>query len=142
MSSDFTPWSGLAGGALIGVATALLLIVNGRTAGVSGILAGVIQPVRGDALWRALFLLGLVAAGLLALALRPGSIEASPRSLGVLAIGGFLVGVGTRWSRGCTSGHGVCGLARGSFRSLAATCVFVLSGMLTVALCRALGGAS
>ncbi|HEY3494236.1 MAG TPA: YeeE/YedE thiosulfate transporter family protein [Polyangiaceae bacterium] len=140
MSSDFTPWSSLAGGVLIGLATAVLLLVNGRTAGVSGMLSGVIQPVVGDVAWRVLFLVGLVAAGVFALLLQPGSIEPAPRSLAVLAVAGFLVGVGTRWSRGCTSGHGVCGLARGSARSLAATCVFVGTGMLTAGIFRLLGG--
>jgi uncharacterized membrane protein YedE/YeeE len=127
---------------LIGVATALLLIVNGRAAGVSGVLAGVVTPVRGDVLWRALFLLGLMLAGALALLVDPERIEPSPRSLGVLSLAGLLVGAGTRLSRGCTSGHGVCGIARGSLRSLVATVVFLLLGVLTAVVVRWSGGLS
>jgi uncharacterized membrane protein YedE/YeeE len=139
VTADFTPLSALAGGILIGLGTALLLVVNGRTAGVSGMLAGIAGPVRGDVLWRALFLFGLLAAGVLASAFEPSLLAPSPRSTGVLALGGLLVGFGTRLSRGCTSGHGVCGLARGSFRSLAATATFMLAAIATVALLRLTG---
>jgi uncharacterized protein len=141
MSADFTPWGALAGGVLIGLGVALLWVVNGRTAGVSGMLSGIASPVRGDVLWRALFLLGLLAAGSLATLVEPTLLAPSPRSVGVLALAGLLVGFGTRLSRGCTSGHGVCGVARGSFRSLVATGTFMLTGFVTVALIRAAGGA-
>jgi uncharacterized protein len=139
MSADFTPWAALAGGVLIGLGVALLWVVNGRTAGVSGMLSGIASPVRGDVSWRALFLLGLLAAGALATLVEPALLAPSPRSVGVLALAGLLVGFGTRLSRGCTSGHGVCGLARGSFRSLVATGTFMLTAFVTVALLRAAG---
>ena len=141
VSADFTPLSALAGGTLIGLATALLLVVNGRTAGVSGMLAGVLTPLRGDTAWRWFFLAGLLLAGLAAVRVEPALVGASPRSLGVLALAGLLVGSGTRLSRGCTSGHGVCGLARGSLRSLVATCTFLAAGVVTVALLHFAGGA-
>jgi uncharacterized protein len=141
VSAEFSPLPALAGGVLIGVATALLLLVNGRTAGVSGMLAGLVSPVRGDTLWRALFLGGLLLAGAVAVLVAPESIAPSSRGLGALALAGLLVGAGTRLAKGCTSGHGICGVARGSVRSIAATCTFVLTGMITVAVLRAWGGA-
>jgi uncharacterized membrane protein YedE/YeeE len=141
VSADFSPLPALAGGVLIGIATALLLLVNGRTAGVSGMLAGLVSPIRGDTLWRALFLGGLLLAGALGVLVAPESIAPSSRGLGALALAGLLVGAGTRLSNGCTSGHGICGVARGSLRSIAATCTFVLTGMITVGVLRAWGGA-
>lgn len=129
---DFTPVSALAGGVLIGLAASLLLIANGRVAGISGILEGLLVPVRGDGPWRALFVAGLLLAGLGAVLLAPERIGASPRSPMTLVAAGLLVGVGTHLARGCTSGHGVCGVSRLSPRSLLATAVFIASGMLVV----------
>ena len=135
----FTPWTALAGGALIGLAAAWLLLVDGRILGVSGIVFGVISPKPVDWLWRLLFIGGLIAAPIVALALgaSPPRIDASPT---MLVIGGLLVGFGTRLSRGCTSGHGVCGLARFSPRSLAATTSFMGAGFFTVYVVRHLLG--
>jgi uncharacterized protein len=139
---DFTPIPALAGGALIGLAASLLLVAAGRIAGISGITGGLLFPARGDVRWRTLFLLGLVAAGIFAVLLAPGSIGTSPRSLPVLAVAGLLVGIGTRLGNGCTSGHGVCGISRLAPRSISATVVFMAAGMLSVLLTRWLGGAS
>ena len=129
---DFTPWSALAGGCLIGLSAALLWLLNGRLAGISGILDGVRSPEREERTWRALFLLGLVATGLVASLFLPGSIGAAPRPPLLLAAAGLLVGVGTKLANGCTSGHGVCGISRLSPRSLVATAVFVAVAMLVV----------
>jgi uncharacterized membrane protein YedE/YeeE len=139
---NFTPWSALAGGALIGLAASVLLIANGRVAGISGILGGVLAPVRGEVRWRVLFLVGLVASGLALALLMPGAIGASPRALPLVALAGLLVGVGTRLGNGCTSGHGVCGLSRLSPRSLAATLTFMTTGALAAYAVRVLGGGS
>jgi uncharacterized membrane protein YedE/YeeE len=128
---DFTPWSGLAGGALIGLAASLLLLGSGRVAGVSGMVSGVLLGPREERGWRAWFLGGLGLGGLVLGVLLPGSIGASPQPLGLLALAGALVGFGTRMGGGCTSGHGVCGISRLSARSMIATAVFVGFGMLT-----------
>ena len=136
MQSAFTP---LVGGVMIGLAALCLWFGNGRTAGVSGIVGGIVRPQRGDVAWRFAFVAGLVLAGIGGYALRAGSITPSPRPLGVLALAGLCVGAGTRIGSGCTSGHGVCGIARGSRRSLVATCAFVATGMLTVTLLRLWG---
>ena len=136
---DFTPWPALAGGALIGLAASLLLLAAGRIAGISGITGGVLFPVRGDVRWRALFLIGLLSAGLAAALFAPESIGSSPRSFATLAVAGLLVGVGTRLGNGCTSGHGVCGISRLAPRSIAATVVFMFTGMLAVIVSRSLG---
>jgi hypothetical protein len=128
----FTPWDALAGGILIGMATALLLIANGRVAGISGILGGLLRPARGDIAWRLCFVLGLFLAPIVWLTMRampPAQIDHSPA---MLAIGGLLVGIGTRFGSGCTSGHGVCGIARLSPRSLLATASFMVAGFITV----------
>lgn len=129
---NFTPWTALAGGLLIGLAAAAFVLLNGRIAGISGILGGLLRPVRGDLAWRGAFLGGLVAApvlyGLFA-ALPEVTVDAST---GTLIAAGLLVGVGTRYGSGCTSGHGVCGISRRSPRSLAATAAFMLAGFVTV----------
>ena len=128
----FTPWASLAGGILIGLATALLLLANGRVAGISGILGGLLRPSRGDIAWRVTFILGLFVAPLVWLtmgAMPPAQIDHSPA---LLAVGGLLVGIGTRFGNGCTSGHGVCGIARLSPRSLLATACFLAAGFVTV----------
>jgi uncharacterized protein len=138
--AHFTPLSALGGGILIGLGAALLLIVNGRIAGISGILSSFRLPERGEVSWRGLFLLGLLVAGATAALFVPASLGTSPRSLSVLAAAGLLVGAGTRMGNGCTSGHGVCGISRGSLRSVVATCTFVITGVITVTLVRVLGG--
>ncbi|MCU6435677.1 YeeE/YedE family protein [Undibacterium sp. Jales W-56] len=132
----FTPWTALAGGALIGLAAALLMSFNGRIAGISGILAGLLQPVRRDWQWRAAFVAGLLLAPLLLrwFARLPAvTVDADWLTL---VVAGLLVGVGTRYGSGCTSGHGVCGLSRFSVRSLVATATFMGSGFLVVYLVR------
>ena len=132
----FTPWASLAGGILIGLATALLLLANGRVAGISGIFGGLLRPTRGDIAWRVTFILGLFVAPLVWLSMRampPAQIDHSPA---LLAVGGLLVGIGTRFGNGCTSGHGVCGIARLSPRSLLATACFLAAGFVTVFIVR------
>lgn len=140
MSTEFTPIAALAGGVLIGLAASLLWLGNGRTAGVSGIVGGLMRPVRGDVAWRVAFVGGLALAGALALFLRRELVAPSPRPVVVLALAGLLVGAGTRLGGGCTSGHGVCGIGRGSRRSVVATFTFVVTGMLTVTAVRLWGG--
>ena len=128
----FTPWPALAGGALIGLAAAIFVLLNGRVAGISGILGGLLQTRRGDVGWRVGFLTGLFGAPLLYslfAALPPLRIDAG---MATLVVAGLLVGVGTRYGGGCTSGHSVCGLSRLSPRSLAATLVFMAAGFGTV----------
>ena len=136
----FTPGSALAGGVLIGIAAAMFLLLNGRVAGISGILGGLRRPAPGDVAWRAAFVLGLVGAPLvygLFAALPVLRIDAQ---FGALVVAGLLVGVGTRYGSGCTSGHGVCGLSRLSPRSLVATAAFMGAGFLTVFITRHLLG--
>jgi uncharacterized protein len=128
----FTPWSALAGGVLMGVAVVLLLLAEGRILGVSGIFGGLLPPRRGDTLWRLLLLAGLIASPWLAGPLFGAAAPSIETSAPSLIIGGLLVGFGTRLSNGCTSGHGVCGLARLSPRSLVATLCFMGAGALTV----------
>lgn len=139
----FTPLSGLAGGVLIGAAASLLLLATGRIAGISGILGSALRPQCPDRAWRVLFLAGLPLGALVAAALG-GSFSppemAAPAP--VLALAGLLVGFGTQLGSGCTSGHGVCGLARRSKRSLVATLTFMFTGAVTVFVVRhLLGGA-
>jgi uncharacterized membrane protein YedE/YeeE len=123
----------LVGGALIGGAASGLLLFNGRIAGISGIFGGLLVPEREETAWRVAFVLGLLAGGGVLLVADPAAFPAhQPRALAVLAAGGLLVGVGTKISNGCTSGHGVCGLSRRSPRSLAATLTFMTTGALTV----------
>ena len=132
----FTPWAALAGGLLIGLAAAMLILLNGRIAGISGILGGLLRPRGGDTGWRLAFLAGLLGTPVLVRlfhALPEVQIEAG---MPALIVAGLLVGVGVRYGAGCTSGHGVCGLSRRSPRSLAATIVFMAAGFLTVYLLR------
>ena len=132
--SHFTPWMSLAGGLLLGLASALFILLNGRVLGISGILGGLLSPRRGDAAWRVFFLLGLAAAPVTLGWLAPGLIAAPRIDAGTAAIvaAGLLVGWGTRYGSGCTSGHGVCGLSRLSPRSLVATLSFMAAGFATV----------
>lgn len=132
--ANFTPWSGLAGGLLVGLATLVLLAGLGRIAGISGIFGGALghAPV-GDRQWRWVFVAGLVVGGLLYSLLVPGGYQltlASPTPMAV--IGAFIVGFGTRLGSGCTSGHGICGMSRFSPRSIVATMTFMAFGFLTV----------
>jgi uncharacterized membrane protein YedE/YeeE len=139
---EFSWLAPLFGGVLIGLSASLLLLVNGRVAGISGICAGLLTPQRGDVAWRGWFVAGLLLAGVGAVFVAPHAIGVAPRSLATLAIAGLLVGAGTRLSGGCTSGHGVCGISRLSVRSILATLTFIVSGMICVAALRMLDGAS
>ncbi|MBB6131894.1 hypothetical protein HD842_000005 [Massilia aurea] len=134
--TDFTPWSALGGGLLIGLAVALFVLFNGRIAGISGIVGGLLRPAPGERGWRIAFLLGLVAAPLVYTLAAPLPAMRIEAGTGTLIAAGLLVGVGTRYGAGCTSGHGVCGLARGSVRSLAATLAFMGAGFATVFIVR------
>ena len=137
----FTPWSALAGGAIIGFAAGMFALVNGRIAGVSGIIGGLLRPPSPDTAWRAAFIAGLIAAPIvyvLFAQLPPIIIDGGYT---MLVVAGLLVGIGTRYGAGCTSGHGVCGLSRASPRSLVATLVFMGAGFATVFVMRhAIGG--
>jgi uncharacterized protein len=138
--SNFTPIASTLGGLLIGVSASLLLILNGKVAGISGIF-GKLLSADPDRDWRAAFVAGLVGAGLLFSWLRPSAIGAPPRfPLGVMVIAGLLVGVGVETGGGCTSGHGVCGISRGSKRSFVATLTFMATGIATVYVVRHLLG--
>ncbi len=119
------------GGALIGMASALVLLAHGRIAGISGIAGGVLQRATPDRAWRLAFLGGLVAAGVVAAIAAPATIGPPVRSIGAVLVAGLLVGFGTRLGDGCTSGHGVCGLSRGSGRSLVAVVTFLTTGAIT-----------
>jgi uncharacterized membrane protein YedE/YeeE len=134
--SAFTPWSSLAGGLLIGIAAATLALFNGRIAGISGIIGGLLRLPKGDSGWRAAFVIGLIGAPLLyalAFTLPRPEINAG---YGSLILAGLMVGIGTRYGAGCTSGHGVCGLSRLSPRSAVATLAFMGAGFVTVYLLR------
>jgi uncharacterized protein len=132
----------LFGGALLGLSAGVLLLFNGRLAGVSGIVGGLVHPAGAGRGWRAAFVAGLLAGGALLLALYPEAYPTGPsRSLGALAVAGLLVGFGARLGGGCTSGHGVCGVGRLSVRSLVATVTFIVAGALAVVVVsRLLGG--
>lgn len=132
----FTPWSALAGGLLIGLAAAMLVLLNGRIAGISGILGGILRPMRGDVGWRVAFIAGLVGAPLAYAVFSKLPHVQVDAGYAVLVAAGLLVGVGTRYGAGCTSGHGVCGLSRRSPRSLAATATFMGAGFAVVFLAR------
>jgi uncharacterized membrane protein YedE/YeeE len=127
---SFTPLASLAGGALIGVSASLMLLLDGRVAGISGILGGAVRPVRGDTGWRVAFLAGLVAGAIALALLHPAAITASDTgvALPIVVGAGLLVGVGTQLGSGCTSGHGVCGISRLSVRSMVATLTFMVTG--------------
>ena len=137
---NFTPWQSLAGGLMIGAASALLLLFNGRIAGISGILGGLLRLPKGDVAWRIAFLGGLVAAPVVY-----GFFFPIPEPRGtdggfIVLIAGLLVGLGARYGSGCTSGHGVCGLSRRSPRSIVASAAFMIAGFVTVYVTRHLAG--
>ena len=131
----FTPWLSLGGGILLGLACAVFILFNGRILGISGILGGLLSPRSGDIAWRIAFVLGIAASPLVSALLLPVDLNAAPRieaGYASIAIAGLLVGFGTRYGSGCTSGHGVCGLSRLSPRSLVATLTFMAFGFLVV----------
>jgi uncharacterized membrane protein YedE/YeeE len=141
MITSFTPFASLAGGGLIGLAAVMLMAFNGRIAGMTAMLSGALEPRHPDAPWRLAFLVGAVAAPWIATMMGAEFSFASPTTGPVLALGGLLVGVGVTYASGCTSGHGVCGIARLSPRSIAATGVFMVTTFVTVTLIRnGLGG--
>jgi uncharacterized membrane protein YedE/YeeE len=130
--ASFTPWSALVGGGLIGLGAAILVLFNGRIAGVAGIAGGLLRPAPGEVAWRSAFIAALIAAPVIY------SIVAGPPTLTIdagyptLIVAGLLVGIGTRYGSGCTSGHGVCGVSRLSPRSMVATLAFMAAGFATV----------
>lgn len=135
--ANFTPLSAAIGGALIGLAAALLMLLTGRVAGISGILSGCLATGNGDRGWRLAFLGGLILAPLTGAVAGYGlTAPRMPASFGVIVAAGLLVGFGTRLGGGCTSGHGICGIARLSPRSIAATAVFMATAILVVGLTR------
>jgi uncharacterized membrane protein YedE/YeeE len=129
----------LLGGALIGLASATLLLTHGRIAGISGVTGSLLQPTTRDRGWRYAFLGGLVMSGLIASVVAPSAIGASVRSLPIVIVAGAIVGFGTRLGSGCTSGHGICGLSRLSARSMVAVVTFIATGAITALIA---GGAS
>ena len=138
---NFTPIASTVGGALIGLSAAVLLLTNGKIAGISGIAGGLLAPpVKGDAAWRIAFMIGLMVVGTIGATLFPSAITTLSRPTGTLIAAGILVGLGTRVGNGCTSGHGVCGMGRGSRRSIVATLVFMTTAGLTVFVTRHLMG--
>ena len=139
--TSFTPWHALAGGALIGLAAALFVLLNGRIAGISGVLGALLVPKRGDIAWRVAFIGGLVSAPFVYALFDALPMPRIDAGTGALAAAGLLVGIGTRYGSGCTSGHGVCGLSRLSPRSLVATLGFMGAGFATVFVLRHIVGA-
>lgn len=139
--NSFTPWASLAGGVVIGIAAAMFILLNGRIAGISGVLGGLMKPMRGDISWRAAFIAGLVGAPLLYALFAELPRPQIDSGYTGLVVAGLLVGVGTRYGSGCTSGHGVCGISRLSPRSLVATAAFMLAGFASVFIVRHLIGA-
>lgn len=134
--TEFTPWASLGGGVLIGMAAILLMALHGRVAGMTGILSGVIPPLGTDWRWRIAFLAGAIVAPPIYLLLGGTVSFDVPVSMVALIIGGLVVGVGVFFGSGCTSGHGVCGMARLSPRSIVATCVFMIATFITVFITR------
>ncbi len=134
--NHFTPWTALAGGALLGLASALFILLNGRILGISGILGGLLRPKAGDIGWRLSFVLGMLVAPAIYLLLAGPMQPRIDASWLMVVLAGLLVGVGTRYGSGCTSGHGICGLSRMSPRSLVATATFMAAGFVTVFLLR------
>ncbi|MEN3950315.1 YeeE/YedE family protein [Iodidimonas sp. SYSU 1G8] len=138
---NFTPLPALIGGMLIGLAAVLLMALNGRIAGISGILGGLLPPTKGDIPWRLAFIAGLVLGGLGFAAFGGVSTIVIEAEVPLLIVAGLLVGVGTRMGSGCTSGHGICGIGRLSPRGIVATVIFMAVAMVTVFVTRHLIGA-
>ena len=134
--NNFTPWASLIGGLLLGLAAALFVLVNGRILGISGIVGGLLRPRAGDLAWRLSFVLGMLVAPLLYMLLAGPVTATVDAGWDTVLLAGLLVGVGTRYGAGCTSGHGVCGLSRLSPRSLVATMAFMGAGFIVVFLLR------
>ncbi|ELB2201331.1 YeeE/YedE family protein [Vibrio parahaemolyticus] len=127
------PWESLFGGILLGISATILLLVNGKIAGISGIMNGIMSPKKGDYSWRLLFAVGMIAGGLISVVMLGVAVPSTANlSLGMVIAAGLLVGIGTRLGNGCTSGHGICGMGRLSKRSIVATCVFMAVAGLTV----------
>ncbi|QDB99439.1 YeeE/YedE thiosulfate transporter family protein [Mesorhizobium sp. 8] len=139
--TDFTPWQSLFGGALIGFAAVLLMAFNGRIAGMTGILSGLIPPLAADWPWRAAFLAGAIVAPFVYMAVGGSFSFDVPVSPGALIVGGFLVGIGVHFGGGCPSGHGICGIGRLSPRSFAAVATFMAAALVIVFVIRHLIGA-
>lgn len=130
---EVVPWHSLFGGMLLGVSATLLMLFNGKVAGISGVINGLFSPRSGEFSWRLLFFTGMVLGGLLSVALLGVEVPVTEGiSLSLLISAGLLVGLGTRMANGCTSGHGICGIGRLSKRSIIATCVFMLVAGVTV----------
>ena len=140
--ANFTPWTSLAGGLLVGAGIALFALLVGRIAGISGIVGGLLRPARGETGWRLAFLAGLVGAPFAYALFLPLPAVRVDAGTPVLLLAGLLVGIGTRYGSGCTSGHGICGLSRRSPRSIAATAAFMATGFITVWLLRHVLGAA
>lgn len=132
----FSPWTALGGGVLIGIAAAMFILLNGRIAGISGIVGGLLKPQSGDTLWRVLFVAGMLAAPVLWILAAGTPTIRIDADYPILIAAGLLVGISTRYGAGCTSGHGVCGISRLSPRSIVATLAFMSTGFLTVYLMR------
>jgi uncharacterized protein len=142
--TEFTPWAGLIGGGMIGLAAVVLMAVSGRVLGASGIFAGILVPRFNEAFtWRAIFLVGLLSGTIIANAYTgTGQTITYGSNATMTAVGGVIVGIGVMLGNGCTSGHGICGLARFSLRSLVATCTFMVVALFTVFLIRHVVGVS
>ena len=134
--NHFTPWMSLAGSIVLGLASALFILFNGRVLGISGIVGGLLRPKTRDIVWRLSFLLGMLVAPSLYVAFIGPMVATIDASWAMVIVAGLLVGIGTRYGSGCTSGHGVCGLSRMSPRSLVATLSFMAAGFITVFLLR------
>jgi len=127
------PWESLFGGILLGISAAMLLFINGKIAGISGIINGIMSSKKDDYSWRLLFVLGMIVGGLISVLMLGVTVPSTENlSLGMVIAAGLLVGIGTRLSNGCTSGHGICGIGRLSKRSIVATCAFMVVAGLTV----------
>ena len=138
--THFTPWSALAGGIVIGAAAAMFVLLNGRIAGISGIIGGLLRPEGGGASWRLAFIAGLLLAPAAYALLSELPVPTIDAGFPLLVLAGLLVGVGTSYGSGCTSGHGVCGISRLSPRSIVATLAFMAAGFATVFVLRHLLG--
>jgi uncharacterized membrane protein YedE/YeeE len=134
--THFTPWASLVGGVLLGIASAAFVLLNGRILGISGIVGGLLRPRIGDLGWRIAFIAGMLAAPFAYSAFAAPVAARIDASWGAVIIAGLLVGIGTRYGSGCTSGHGICGLSRLSPRSIAATLAFMAAGFVVVFLLR------